>query len=184
MTEDTNDDEGAPLTIGELDAIRDRCRRMVLRRATMSGAVAATPLPFIDAAADVGLLLKLVPRINEEFRLTPEEIEALDPSARVAVYAAIKRLGDTLVGKVVTRAAITWLLKKVGVKVAAKSTARLAPLIGQATAATLSFWMMRNLGMQHVEDCYKVARARAEARLGAGATIDWSLAEGREKAPS
>lgn len=131
----------------------------------MSGVVAATPVPFIDAAADVGILLRLLPRISEEFGLTPEEIDRLDPETRLLVFAAIKRLGDTLVGRIVTREAILYVLRKLGLRVATKSVTRYAPLIGQATSATMSFWLMRHIGMQHVEDCYAVARTRAEGRL-------------------
>ena len=153
------------LTLADLDAIREDCRKRVVRRAAMSGVVAATPLPFLDAAADVGILMRMLPKITEAFELTPEEIEHLDPEARMAVYATIKRLGDTLVGRVVTERAILYLLKKLGLRVAGKQVARVAPLIGQATAATISFWMMRHIGMKHVDDCYAVARARSEKRI-------------------
>lgn len=152
-------------SIADLDEIRERCRRLVKRRAAMSGMVAATPIPFVDAAADVGILLRLLPAISEEFGLSPEEIAALDPETRLLVYTSIKRLGTTFVGRVITRDAILFVLRKLGMRVAGKSVARFAPLIGQATAATLSFWLMRHVGMQHVEDCYAIARTRAEGRL-------------------
>ena len=159
-------------TLADLDAIREDCRRLVTRRAAMSSVVAATPLPFIDAAADVGILLRLLPKITEKFALTPAEIEDLDPESRLLVFAAIKRLGDTLVGKLITRETILFVLRRLGVRVATKSVTRFAPLIGQATAASLSFWMMRHIGLKHIDDCYTVARARAEARLfGEGAVV-------------
>lgn len=165
-------------TIAELDAIRDECRKLVMRRAAMSGVVAATPIPFVDAAADVGILVRLLPKISERFHLTPREIEGLDAETRLLVFAAIKRLGDTLVGRLVTRQTVMIVLRRLGLRVATKSVSRFAPLIGQATAATLSFWLMRHVGLKHVEDCYAVARVRTEKRLfGDSAVVIDSVAE-------
>lgn len=171
------------LTIGELDAIRAECRSRVIRRAAMSGVVAATPIPFVDAAADVGILLKLLPRISSEFRLTRAEIDDLDPESRAVVYASIMKLGDTLVGRLITRKTIGFVLNKLGMRIASKSVARFAPLIGQATAATISFWMMRYIGLKHVEDCYAVARARTEGRIfGDNAIVIDSTLDGDDPA--
>lgn len=154
-----------PLTIAEIDAIRVYCRKQVTQRAAFSGAVAALPLPFVDAAADLGMLMRLLPKISAEFELRPEDIEKQDPESRAVVYTAIKTMGDSFVGKVVTRRLIAGILARAGTRVAGKSMARFAPVVGQALSASISFALMRHIGLAHVDDCYKVARARAEARL-------------------
>jgi uncharacterized protein (DUF697 family) len=154
-----------PLTLADLDDIRADCRRQVNKRAAMSGVVAALPIPMVDAAADLGLLMRLLPKISAEFALTPQEIERLDPESRAVVYTTIKSLGDSFVGKFVTQRMLMAVLARMGGKVASKSVAKYAPVVGQATAASISFWLMRHIGHKHVDDCYKVARARAEARL-------------------
>ena len=154
-----------PLTLADLDAIRDACRRQVNRRATLSGVIAAVPLPMVDAAADLGILMRLLPKISEEFQLTPQEIARLDPESKAVVYTTIKTLGDSFVGRIVTQRLIMAILARLGTKVAGKSVAKYAPVVGQATAASISFWLMRHIGLKHVEDCYAVARARAQARM-------------------
>jgi len=154
-----------PLTLAEIDAIRVYCRRQVTQRAAFSGAMAAIPLPMLDAAADLGILMRLLPKISAEFELRPEDIENQDPESRAVVYTAIKTMGDSFVGKIVTRRLIAGMLARVGTRVAGKSMAKYAPVVGQALSASISFALMRQIGLAHVDDCYKVARARAEARL-------------------
>ncbi len=154
-----------PLCIAEIEAIRLYCRQQVNQRAAFSGAVAALPLPMLDAAADLGILMRLLPKISAEFELRPEDIAKQDPESRAVIYTTAKALGDSFVGKIVTRRLIGAVLAKLGMKVAGKSLVKYAPLVGQITSASLSFALMRHIGLKHVEDCYTVARARAEARL-------------------
>ena len=62
------------------------------------------------------------------------------------------------------------LLKRIGVRIAAKSAARIVPLLGSVVSAGVSFAAMRMLGNRHVDDCYAVAKA---AILGStGAPVD------------
>ena len=68
----------------DLQSIAKRCRRMVNQRAAVAAGVALVPLPGLDWAADVGLLMQLLPRINAEFGLSPEQIERLAPDRRLA----------------------------------------------------------------------------------------------------
>ena len=63
----------------KLEQVRRECRGMVLRRATTSAGASVIPLPGLDIAADIGLLLQLLPAINRKFGLSPEQIEKLDP---------------------------------------------------------------------------------------------------------
>jgi hypothetical protein len=163
-----------PLTIAEIDAVREYCRQQVTRRAAFSGALAAVPLPMLDAAADLGILMRLLPKISAEFELRPEDIARQDPESRAVIYTAAKALGDSFVGKIVTKRMIAAVLARLGTRVAGKSLAKYAPVVGQVASASLSFALMRHIGLKHVEDCYTVARARAEARLfgGEGMVID------------
>ena len=154
-----------PLTLAEIDAIRVYCRTQVTKRAALSGAISALPLPMVDAAADLGLLMRLLPQISAEFELRPEDIARQDPESQAVVYTAVKTLGDSFVGKFITRRVIAAMLARMGTKIVGKSMAKYAPLVGQVASASISFALMRHIGLKHVEDCYKVARARAEARL-------------------
>lgn len=64
-----------PGSIEELKKIQKTCRAMVKKRATASGGVALIPIPGADMAADIGMLLELIPAISRKFGLTPEQIE-------------------------------------------------------------------------------------------------------------
>ncbi len=145
----------------ELDAAVARCRRMVTRRALASAGVALVPAPGIDVAADVALLTELIPAINREFGLTPDQIETLNPRMKALVYKAIVTFGAAMVGRLITRELIAQALLKIGVRVTAKTAARLVPVAGQAVAAGLSFGAMRLVGESHIRDCRRVVESLA-----------------------
>jgi hypothetical protein len=63
------------------------------------GRLTLVPLPGIDVAGDVALLMELIPAINRKFGLTPEQIDRLDTTRRVMVYAMLKKVGAGLVGR-------------------------------------------------------------------------------------
>jgi uncharacterized protein (DUF697 family) len=145
----------------DLDAAVARCRRMVTRRALASAGVALVPAPGIDVAADVALLTELIPAINREFGLTPDQIDELNPRMKGLVYKAIVTFGAAMVGRLITRELIVQALLKVGVRVTAKTAARLVPIAGQAVAAGLSYGAMRLVGESHIRDCRRVVEALA-----------------------
>jgi hypothetical protein len=147
-----------PKTFDELDRIRASCRAMVKRRAATSGGMSLIPIPGVDVAGDVGLLLQLIPAINQKFGLTPGQIEELDPRHKVLVYAMLKKVGGDLVGRAVTRTLVVAALKKVGVQLSAKQVLKYVPFAGQAAAVALSVTAMMYLGNSHVEACYEVAK--------------------------
>lgn len=162
-----------PRTRAELDAAMARSRAMVTRRALVSaGAVLVpVPIPGLDIAADVALLTQLIPAINREFGLTPEQIEGFDPATKVLVYKAIVAFGGAMVGRLITRELVLQALVKVGMRVTTKTAARLVPLAGQAVSAGLSYSAMRFVGSAHVRDCARVIEA-IHAERG-----DWPPAE-------
>jgi hypothetical protein len=69
-----------------------------------------------------------------------------------------------LVGRLVTRELLLKVFKRVGVKIASKTAAKLVPLAGSVVSAAIGFAMFRQLGYQHVEACARVARELIPAR--------------------
>jgi hypothetical protein len=145
-----------PRSAAELDAVVRRSRKMVTRRAFASAGAVLVPLPGLDLAADVALLTQLIPAINREFGLTPDEIERLSPRVKVLVYRAIVAFGGAMVGRVITRDLVLRALATVGMRVTVKSAARFVPIAGQAVSAGLSFTAMRLVGELHIRDCRRV----------------------------
>jgi uncharacterized protein (DUF697 family) len=143
---------------GDLQTIAQRCRRRVTQRALVAAGVAVVPIPGLDWAADVGLLMRLLPQINAEFGLSPEQIERLAPDRRVVVFKAISAGGGLLVGKLITRELVLHMVKLVGLRLTAQQAAKFVPLAGQAVSALLTFSAMRFVCEQHIRQCMDVAR--------------------------
>lgn len=142
----------------QLDAIRDQCRALVTRRASLSAGAAVIPIPGLDIGTDVAILIKLLPQINERFGLTPAQIDRLDTDTKRVVMMFITGLGASLVGRLVTRELVIKVLMKLGVRVTTKGIVKFVPFLGQALSASISFGAMKLLGNQHIDDCYQVAR--------------------------
>jgi uncharacterized protein (DUF697 family) len=146
-----------PKSVAELDRVRASCKAMVKRRAATSGGMSLIPIPGVDIAGDVAMLLQLIPAINQKFGLTPEQIEELDTRHKVLIYAMAKKVGSDLVGRAVTQRLVMAALKKVAGRMAAKQVLKYVPFAGQAAAAALSVAAMMYLGNAHVDACYEIA---------------------------
>ncbi|MCX7148292.1 MAG: hypothetical protein NTY05_02610 [Rhodocyclales bacterium] len=151
-----------PKSITELEKIRASCKAMVKRRAATSGGMSLIPIPGVDIAGDVGMLLQLIPSINRKFGLTPEQIDELDTRHQVLIYAMLKKVGGDLVGRAVTKRLVVAALKKVGGRMAAKQVLKYIPFAGQAAAVALSVAAMMYLGNAHIDACFEVARGAME----------------------
>jgi uncharacterized protein (DUF697 family) len=168
-----NKDDDAPLDWAvmpasgtEIARVRERCRKLVRKRAAVSAGVAAVPLPGVDVLSDLATFALLVEEINQAFGLTPVQIERLQPRLRIIAYEAAAAIGGMLVGKIVTRQLVLRLFKKSGLKLAAKSVAKFVPFAGQLASAAIGYTLFQKMGNQHVEACVKVAQQVAAARPG------------------
>jgi uncharacterized protein (DUF697 family) len=147
-----------PSTPEQIETVARQCRRMVAKRALFAAGVAVVPLPGIDWVTDIGVLVRVLPQINEAFGLTPEQIERLSPDRRVVVYKVLSAGGGLVVGKVVTRELVLRLLKLVGVRLTTQQAAKYVPVAGQAVSAALTFTALKFVCEQHIRQCMEVAR--------------------------
>lgn len=143
------------------EAVR-RCRKLLNRRAVVAAAASTVPIPGLDWAVDAGLMSRLIPDINEEFGLTPKQIELLPDAKREEVQKALALVGSVAAGKYVTRELILRLAKTVGRRLTAQQAAKYVPIAGQAVSAVLGYSAMRYLGEEHIKDCVRVVQ---EAQL-------------------
>ena len=153
--------EVVPGTGQDVQAIAQRCRQQVKRRALFAAGVAMVPLPGLDWLADVGVLVRSLPQISAEFGLSPAQIERLAPDRRVVVYKAISAGGGMLVGKIITRELVMRMVQMVGVRLTAQQAAKFVPIAGQAVSAVLTFSALRYVCEQHIQQCMAVARQLA-----------------------
>ena len=146
-----------PATAADLEEAARHCRRLVKRQACVAAGVAALPLPGLDWAADVGILLKLIPDINQAFGLSAQQVARLTPDRRVRLYQALSAGGSLLIGKAITRPLVWLVLRRVGVRLSAQQLAKYVPIIGQAASAALTFSALRYVCEQHIQQCIAVA---------------------------
>ena len=153
----------------DLQAIAQRCRKKVTQRALFAAGVAMVPLPGLDWLTDVGVLVRLLPQINAEFGLSPDQIERLAPDRRLVVYKAISAGGGLLVGRVVTQDLVLRLIRLVGVRLSTQQAAKFVPLAGQAVSAALTFTALKFVCEQHIRQCLAVARQLQQLPAPGGA---------------
>ena len=147
-----------------LEAAVKRSRKLLNKRAFVAAVASAVPLPGLDWAVDAALLSKLIPEINKEFGLTPQQLDQLDPKKREQVQKAAAMVGSVLIGKFISRDLIIKATTKIGVRLTTKQLAKYVPLAGQLVAATVGFAAIRYFGEEHMKDCIRVAR-QAQLRL-------------------
>jgi uncharacterized protein (DUF697 family) len=135
------------------------CRRLLNRRALVAAAASAMPVPGLDWAVDAALLSRLVPEINAQFGLTPEQLDKLPHHKREQVQKAVGAIGSMLIGKFITRDLVLRFAGKVGMRMTAKSAARYVPLAGQVVSALVGYTAIRYLGEEHIKDCINVVRS-------------------------
>src|SRR4030095_8040880 len=139
----------APPPPEQIEAAARHCRRLVNRRAFVAAGVGMVPVPGVDLITDVGMLVKLLPMVNEAFGLTPEQIERLAPDRRVVVYKALSAGGSLVVGKLVTRELVRKVVKVVGWRLTASQATKYVPIAGQAVSAALTFGALKYVCEQH-----------------------------------
>ena len=135
---------------------------MVRQRALVSAGAVLVPVPGLDLATDVGLLIRLITKINQAFGLTPQQIERLDMDTKVVVYAAIVGTGANMIGRLVSAELVVRALQVVATRITAKQAAKYLPVAGQALSAAMSYTAMWYVGEKHIRDCIRVAEGVIE----------------------
>jgi len=143
-------------TFNQLKRTRQRCLTMVSQRARLSATAALMPLPGVDVCLDAANLLTLTTAINHRFGLTPEQLARLKPERRTRIILLSVKVGNGLIGRVITRRLLLALLRKFGVKIGTKTVAKFVPVVGQIASSAISFGMMKIVGAQHVNACYRI----------------------------
>jgi len=138
--------------------IAERCRKRVRQRALLAAGVAMVPIPGIDWVTDVGVLVKLMPEISHAFGLSAEQVERLAPDRRVVVYKAISAGGSMVLGRIVTKELVMFMLKTVGIRLSTQQAAKYLPVAGQAISAALTYSALKYVCEQHIRQCEAVAR--------------------------
>lgn len=136
-----------------------RARKLLNRRAMVGAAASAVPVPGLDWLLDAAVLSKLLPAINAEFGLTPQQLDLLPRHKREDVEKAVAVVGSMLIGKFVTRDLVIRAAAIVGKRLTVKQATKYVPLAGQAISALIGYTAIRYLGEQHIRDCVQVCKS-------------------------
>lgn len=139
-----------------------RSRKLLNKRAMVAAAASAVPVPGLDWAVDAAMLSRLIPEINKEFGLTPQQLDRLEPKKRDQVQKAVTMVGSVLIGKLISRDLVIKAATKIGMRLTTKQLAKYVPFAGQIVSAAVGYAAIRYLGEEHMKDCIRVAR---EAQL-------------------
>jgi hypothetical protein len=153
-----------PKNLEELNEIRSECYAMVTMRASVSAGSSLLPSPGIDIAADVAILMELIPAINRKFGLSGEQIKAYDPVTKQIVFQVVKGAGLAMIGADVTKTVAMQTLTKVAGRTAGKQVLKFVPIIGWVANAAVGFGAMKFVGNSHVNDCYDVCNRLLSSR--------------------
>ncbi|MHB8882045.1 MAG: hypothetical protein ACYC69_11120 [Thermodesulfovibrionales bacterium] len=151
-----------PKTPKELEAVAKECRKMTTKAALLSAGGGAIPAPGVDVAADIAILLKLIPQINRKFGLSKEQIDEYNDEFKILVFDLLKKGGARFAGRYITKELIIAILKRMGIRITAKQIAKYIPIIGQLVSGSLSFAAMIIVANSHINDCYEVAHELIE----------------------
>ena len=141
-----------------LEAAVKRSRKLLNKRAMVAAAASAVPVPGLDWMVDAAMLSKLIPEINKEFGLTPQQLDRLEPNKRDQVQKAVTLVGSVLIGKFISRDLVIKAATKIGVRLTTKQVAKYVPLAGQIVSAAVGYAAIRYFGEEHMKDCIRVAR--------------------------
>ncbi|GAC1425242.1 MAG: hypothetical protein NVSMB6_25950 [Burkholderiaceae bacterium] len=141
-------------TMQQLHQARDDAYAMVRGRASISAGTSAVPALGLDIAADVAILLEMIPALNERFGLSKTQIEGYAPEVRDMIAAGRSNAGVSMVGIEVTKTLATYALKKIAGRAVVKQVLKFVPFLGWAANAAIGFRAMKYLGNAHVDDCY------------------------------
>ena len=153
-------------TLSELEHVRTQCKKMVSKQALLSAAAAVIPIPGVDVSTDVAILLQLIPKINDRFGLSPQQIDQLSPDLQKMIVVGGTSVSVGLLGKVITPQRIIQLLQRIGLtKLTGKYAAKYIPIVGMVVASSISYVVLRKVGQQHIDECYNMAKKLIEASV-------------------
>jgi uncharacterized protein (DUF697 family) len=147
-----------PQTIEELEIVTRDCKKLVNKAALVSAGGGSLPVPVLDVAVDISILLRVLPEINERFGLSNDQVSQYDDQFKILVYNFIKTAGAKLAGKVISKELILTILKKMGIRIASKQVIKYIPIAGTLISAGISFAAMKIICNYHIKECRDVVK--------------------------
>ncbi len=144
-----------------LDKKKALADKVVGKFAGLAALNGINPIPGLDVAVDIGLLLKLFNDLKKGFGL---EDGLLTKYQQVMNNPQQTAMIENII-KFVTKEGVISLIKSISKREGSKLIAKFIPFVGQAVAATAGYLITSNAGKRYVDDCYTVAQLILEQEL-------------------
>ncbi len=135
----------------DINDCKEECLKLIKNHAINAAANAINPIPGLDVSIDIGICLKMMADIRQEFGLDSSQEYILRK------YDILIPLVDK-VFSFTTKEGVIILLKEVSTKYFSKSAIKYVPFIGQIIAAISGYSLVILLGKAYINDCYELAK--------------------------
>lgn len=149
-----------------LEQARDESLALVTKSALVSAGGAIVPIPFFDLVVDMGVLIKLMPEINEKFGLPAEHVTIFDPQTKQINWSALRKRGLEMSSFLVARTTAKRTINGFVGRIMTRQVTKFIPLGGSIVAGTLGYKMMKKLAEAHIEECYQTAKRLQNQQQG------------------
>ena len=140
---------------------RTACEKYVSYAAAAAAANGINPVPGVDVAVDISIIMKLFKEIRDDYGLNDNFLSSLKQSS----IPVVGRLANNVV-QYAAKEGILILLKSFAGRQAVKSFTKYIPIIGQAIAAGLGYAITSNVGNSYLNDCHELAEEILNNKLG------------------
>ncbi|MFL0501257.1 DUF697 domain-containing protein [Staphylococcus arlettae] len=147
-----------PTTQQEIADRRDRAMALVRKKALLSSGASVVPIPGLGFSVDLKLMKDIIEDVNKIYGLDHKQVNSMGDDIKERIYTTAAIQGSQFVGKKVSNAILKVVIRDVAKRTAAKQT-KWFPIVGQAISASISYYLMKKIGDDHIEKCEKVAQS-------------------------
>ncbi|TDM12363.1 DUF697 domain-containing protein [Macrococcus lamae] len=151
-----------PVNETQLIERREAAESLIRNKSLMSSAGAIVPIPGLGVGIDMKLMTDLIEQINRTYGLSHKQVNGMTDDLKQKVMVTAARQGSEFIGKRISKSLVAVIFKAIARRELAKQS-KWVPIVGQAISASISYYMMKKMGMSHIEKCEKVARDLIES---------------------
>lgn len=142
-----------------LNRKKDACQKLVILKTAQAALNGVNPVPGVNLAIDIQILLDLFKQIKRNFDLSDERVNKF-----INVYPHLFAVANNVLKTITFEGVIQILKRQIGKQIGQKSV-RYFPLIGPIISAVAGGTVTYLAGKNYLDDCYKLAVAIMEEEL-------------------
>ncbi|WP_323702762.1 DUF697 domain-containing protein [Mammaliicoccus sp. Dog046] len=144
-----------PTTQDEILQRRKQAKELIHKKSLMSSAANIVPIPGLGVGMDIKLMGDIIEDINKIYGLSHKQVNKMQDDVKQKILTSAAMKGSQFVGQKVTNAMVKVFFRSIVKREAAKQS-RWIPLVGQAVAGSISYYLMKKMGEDHIKKCETV----------------------------